>query len=41
VRSTTNRVSYGYGVSYQFSQVELVPEPMIDAEPHKESINLI
>ncbi len=41
VRSTTNRVSYGYGVSYQFSQVELVPEPMNEAEPHKETINLI
>jgi hypothetical protein len=41
VRSTTNRVSYGYGVSYQFSRVELVPEPMIEAEPHKETINLI
>lgn len=41
VRSTTNRVSYGYGVSYQFSQVEIVPEPMIEAEPHKETINLI
>jgi hypothetical protein len=41
VRSTTNRVSYGYGVSYQFSQVEIVPEPMIEREPHKESINLI
>ena len=41
VRSTTNRVSYGYGVSYQFSQVEIVPAPMIEAEQHKESINLI
>jgi len=41
VRSTTNRVSFGYGVSYQFSQVEIVPAPMIEAEQHKESINLI
>jgi len=41
VRSTTNRVSYGYGVSYQFSQVELVPAPMIEGEPHIETINLI
>jgi len=41
VRSTTNRVSYGYGVSYQFSQVKLIPEPMIGGEPHIESINLI
>jgi len=41
VRSTTNRVSYGYGVSYQFSQVKLVPEPMLEREPHVEAINLI
>lgn len=41
VRSTTNRVSYGYGVSYQFSQVKLVPAPMIEREPHMETINLI
>jgi hypothetical protein len=41
IKSTTNRVSYGYGVSYQFSQVEIVPERMIEAEPHKEAINLI
>jgi hypothetical protein len=41
VRSTKNRVSYGYGVSYQFSRVEIVPEPMIEAIPHKESIHLI
>ncbi|HET6557568.1 MAG TPA: hypothetical protein VFG54_09665 [Prolixibacteraceae bacterium] len=41
VRSTTNRVSYGYGVSYQFSQVKLVPAPMIEREPHVETINLI
>jgi hypothetical protein len=41
VRSTTNHISYGYGVSYQFSRVEIVPEPMTEAEPHKESINLI
>lgn len=41
VRSTTNRVSYGYGVSYQFSQVKLVPAPMIEGESHIETINLI
>jgi hypothetical protein len=41
VRSTTNRISYGFGVSYQFSRVEIVSEPMIEAEPHKESINLL
>lgn len=41
VRSTTNRVSYGYGVSYQFSQVELVPGPGIEGESHIETINLI
>ena len=41
VRSTTNRVSYGYGVSYQFSQVKLSPAPMIEGEPHTETINLI
>ena len=41
VRSTTNRVSYGYGVSYQFSQVKLVPAPMIEGEPQIEAINLI
>jgi hypothetical protein len=41
VRSTTNRVSYGYGVSYQISRVEVVPETMIDVERHKETIKLI
>jgi hypothetical protein len=41
VRSTIKRVSYGYGVSYQYSRVEIVPEPMIDFESHKETINLI
>lgn len=41
VRSTTNRFSYGYGVSYQFSQVEMVPGPGIEADPHQETINLI
>lgn len=41
INSTTNRISYGYGVSYQFSQVKLFPEPMIEWEPKIESINLI
>jgi len=41
VRSTTNRVSYGYGISYQFSQVELVPSPGIEANSTKETIHLV
>lgn len=41
VKSTTNRVSYGYGISYQFGQVKLIPAPMIEREPHTESINII
>ena len=41
VRSTTSGVSYGYGVSYQFSQVKLVPNPSFEAEPHKETLTLI
>lgn len=41
VRSTTNCFSYGYGVSYQFSQVEIVPQPMLEVEPHSETVNLI
>lgn len=41
VRSTTNRVSIGYGVSYQFSQVEIVPAPSFEADREKEAVNLI
>jgi len=41
VRSTTNRVSYGYGISYQFSQVKLVPAPMTEANSTKETIHLV
>lgn len=41
VRSTTNRVTYGFGVSYQFSQVEFSPAPMIEGESHTEKINVI
>lgn len=41
VRSTTNKFSYGYGISYQFSQVEIVPQPFVEAEPHNETQNII
>lgn len=41
VRSTTNHFSYGYGLSYQFCQVEIVPQPMLEVEPHKEILHLI
>lgn len=41
VRSTTNKFSYGCGVSYQFSQVEIVPNHVVEADPHKETQNVI
>lgn len=41
VRSTTNRVSYGFGISYQFSQVKFSPAPMIEGQSHIEKINVI
>jgi len=41
VKSTTNRVSYGYGLGYQWGRVGIVPAPMIEGEPHNEAVNLL
>jgi hypothetical protein len=43
IKSGTNKISYGFGLSYQYSKVEIVPAPLppIERVPHTESINLI
>ena len=43
IRSGTDRVSFGFGLSYQYSRVEIVPAPMPPEEriPHTETVNLV
>ena len=43
IKSEANKISYGFGLSYQYSNVEIVPAPLppIETVTHTESLNLI
>jgi len=40
-KSSFNKISFGFGLNYQFSRVEIVPEPFLQAESHLESVHLV
>lgn len=43
IRSGTQKISWGFGLCYQYSRVEIVPAPMPPEEriPHTETVNLV